>query len=49
MFVYVCVCLEVSGYIMGNVVTPLHYVMGSAARSLGFQHTVSHHQSRWEE
>lgn len=44
-----CACLEVSGYIMGNVVTPLHYVMGSAARPLGFQHTVKHHQSSWEE
>lgn len=44
-----CVCIEVSGFIMGNVVTPLNYVMGSAARSLGFQHTVKHHRSSWEE
>lgn len=33
---------EVSSCIMGNVVTPLHYVMGSATRPLGFQHTVKH-------
>lgn len=40
---------EVSSCIMGNVVTPLHHAMGSAARPLGFRHTVKHHQGRWEE